>query len=350
LAKIVFSGIIKNDVASLLIFDMHNEYGRSSRNEEGAPSQSLKSFFGEKVKVFDVANNQDADDLITIPYKDIDPEDVALVSEILHFSEKSEETAILVRRQKGNNWLKFIFSLQGKSDEEIGKISESIGVNAAALSALIRHTTRLSELDFLTQSDEESSISRILKYLRSGTSVVVQFSGKHKNNPLVYFLVANIITRRIHSEFEKMTDDERKNIRAMIVIEEAHKFLSTSLKERNIFGIIAREMRKFNVTIFVIDQRPSEIDPEVLSQVGTRFVLQLMEEGDVDAVFQGVGGGSRLKRILRSLQPREALLFGFAVQMPVAMKVRVFGKEFIDEITRDKRRKIDPNDALYGGG
>ncbi|MGC8722213.1 MAG: ATP-binding protein [Caldisericaceae bacterium] len=350
LAKIVFSGIIKNDVASLLIFDMHNEYGRSSRNEEGAPSQSLKSFFGEKVKVFDVANNQDADDLITIPYKDIDPEDVALVSEILHFSEKSEETAILVRRHKGNDWLEFIFSLQGKSDEEIGKISESIGVNTAALSALIRHTTRLSELDFLTQSDEESSISRILKYLKSGTSVVVQFSGKHKNNPLVYFLVANIITRRIHSEFEKMTDDERKNIRAMIVIEEAHKFLSTSLKERNIFGIIAREMRKFNVTIFVIDQRPSEIDPEVLSQVGTRFVLQLMDEGDVDAVFQGVGGGSRLKRILRSLQPREALLFGFAVQMPVAMKVRVFGKEFIDEITRDKRRKIDPNDALYGGG
>jgi DNA helicase HerA-like ATPase len=274
---------------------------------------------------------------------------VALIAEILHFSEKSEETALLVRRHKGKDWLKFIFSLQGKGDDEIGGISESLGVNAAALSALIRHTTRLSELDFLTETDEESSISHILKYLKSGVSVVVQFSGKHNNNPLVYFLVANVISRRIHTEFEKMTDDERKNIRTMIVVEEAHKFLSTNLKERNIFGIIAREMRKFNVTLFVIDQRPSEIDPEVLSQVGTRFVLQLMDEGDVDSVFQGVGGGARLKRILRSLEPRESLLFGFAVPMPVAMKVREFGKGFFDEVTHISTKEIDANDLLYGG-
>lgn len=349
LAKIVFSGIIKNDVSSLLVFDMHNEYGRSSKNEQGHIDPSLKTFFPGKVRVFDVSNNKDADDLITIPYKDIDPEDIALIAEILHFSEKSEETALLVRRHKGKDWLKFIFSLQGKGDDEIGEISESLGVNAAALSALIRHTTRLSELDFLTETDEESSISHILKYLKSGVSVVVQFSGKHNNNPLVYFLVANVISRRIHTEFEKMTDDERKNIRTMIVIEEAHKFLSTNLKERNIFGIIAREMRKFNVTLLIIDQRPSEIDPEVLSQVGTRFVLQLMDESDVDSVFQGVGGGARLKRILRSLEPRESLLFGFAVPMPVAMKVREFGNDFFKELTQISFKKIDANDLLYGG-
>jgi DNA helicase HerA-like ATPase len=347
LAKIVFSGIIKKDVASLLIFDMHNEYGRFSKNEKGHTDPSLKTFFPNKVKVFDVSNNPDADDIITIPYKDIDPEDIALISEILNYSEKSEETALLVRRRKGKDWLKFLFSLQGKSEEELGDIAESLGVNTTALYALIRHTIRLSELDFLADTDEESSINHILKYLKSGVSVVVQFSGKYNNNPLAYFLVADVISRRIHSEYEKMNDEEKKNVRTMIVIEEAHKFLSTNLKERNIFGLIAREMRKFNVTLFIIDQRPSEIDPEVLSQVGTRFVLQLMDEGDMDAVFQGFGGGSRLKKILRSLQPRESLLFGFAIQMPVAMRVREFGEDFFNKMQLNSTEN-DPNKDLYG--
>ncbi len=347
LAKIVFSGLIRNEIASLLIFDMHNEYGRSSKNEEGRVEPSLKTFFPKNVKVFDVAHNPDADSIITIPYVDVDPEDIALTSEILHYSEKSEETALLVRRRKGKEWLKFLFSLQGKTDEELAEISESLGVNSASLSALIRHTTRLSELDFLQDTMEESSINQILNYLKSGISVVVQFSGKYKNSALVYFLVANIISRRIHGKHESMSDSELKRLRTVIVIEEAHKFLSTNLKERNIFGIIAREMRKFNVTLFIIDQRPSEIDPEVLSQVGTRFVLQMMDESDIDSVFQGVGGGSRLKKILRSLQARESLLFGFSVPMPVAMRVREFGEDFFKEMQLNSPHG-DPNKDLYG--
>ena len=49
----------------------------------------------------------------------------------------------------------------------------------------------------------------------------------------------------------------------MITIEEAHKFLSPGLAEQTIFGTIAREMRKYSVTLLVIDQRPSGIDPEI---------------------------------------------------------------------------------------
>jgi len=61
----------------------------------------------------------------------------------------------------------------------------------------------------------------------------------------------------------------------LIAIEEAHKFLSKQYQANNVFGKIAREMRKFNVTLFIIDQRPSEIDTEVLSQIGTRLVMEL---------------------------------------------------------------------------
>ena len=348
LAKIIFSGMIKNNIASLLIFDMHNEYGRFAKGE-GVITPALKTFFTNKVKVFDVSTkNKDADEYIRIPLKYIEPEDLSLISSALYYSEKSGETAFIVAKKKGRNWLKYLFSLQEKSEEEITEEAQVLGVNGASLSALSRHTTQLRRLTFLEDTEEESGIDAILSYLRNGVSVVVQFSEEYANSPLAYFLVSNVISRRIHKRYESLTEDEREKRRIIIVIEEAHKFLSTDLREGNIFGIIAREMRKFNVTLFIIDQRPSGIDPEVLSQVGTRFTLQLLDDSDIDAVFQGVGGGARLKKILRSIEPQQALLFGYAVPMPVAMRVRSFDEEFFREISESKEDPSEGIKDLYG--
>ncbi len=347
LARIIYSGIIKHNVASLLIFDMHNEYGRTAKSGENYVP-ALKFLFPTKVKVFDVANNPDADSYINIPLKYIEPQDLSLVSSSLHYSEKSEETALLTYRQKGVNWLRYLFSLQRKSEKEIAEEAEKIGANSASLGALVRHLNRLSSLKFIQDINEENSIDQMLNYLKNGISVVVQFSGKYANDPLSYFLVANVISRRIHRKYEKLKEEEREKQRIVIVIEEAHKFLSTNLKDQNIFGTIAREMRKFNVTLSIIDQRPCEIDEEVLSQVGTRFVLQLMDEKDMDAVFQGVGGGKRLKKILRTLQSQETLLFGYSVPMPVAMRVREYEKDFFKEVQEQKEDPLKGINDIYG--
>ncbi len=340
LARIIFSGIVSKKISSLLIFDMHNEYGKFAKSEKGKLS-GLSALFPSKVKVFDVSEtNKDADDYITIPYKDITAGDIEMLSSILNFSEKSGETAHIIQRKKGTGWLGYVLSLEGTGEKELAQIAETLGVNASALSALIRHVSKIKSLGFVKDTDEESSIKKMLEYLKVGVSVVVQFSGKAASSRLAYFTVANVISRRIHEEFVDMSEEERKDKRVMIVIEEAHKLLSTESKEKNIFGVIAREMRKFNVTLFVIDQRPSEIDPEVLSQVGTRFVLQLMDEKDMNAVFQGVGGGSRLRKILRTLQPREALAFGYAVNMPIAIRIREYGEEFFKEVKEKKTKSF----------
>ena len=84
----------------------------------------------------------------------------------------------------------------------------------------------------------------------------------------VYLLIANIITRRIHTAYIAKTEkflgsqkkeDEPKKL--MITIEEAHKFLNPQAARQTIFGTIAREMRKYYVSLLVVDQRPSGIDP-----------------------------------------------------------------------------------------
>ncbi len=130
--------------------------------------------------------------------------------------------------------------------------------------------------------------------------MVLEF-GQHGNKLEAYMLVANYLTRRIHERYV-----ERKNRAAggtaaepkplVIVIEEAHKFLDPALARFTIFGSIAREMRKYNVTLLVVDQRPSAIDEEVMSQIGTRVTCLLDNEADVQRGALGRLGRGRAAR------------------------------------------------------
>ncbi len=91
------------------------------------------------------------------------------------------------------------------------------------------------------------------------------------------------LSRAVHEEWTRRMDaalfDSAKEPHPLVItIEEAHKFLSPELAKQSIFGTIAREMRKYNVTLLIVDQRPSGIDDEVLSQLGTRVTCLLSDE------------------------------------------------------------------------
>jgi uncharacterized protein len=128
----------------------------------------------------------------------------------------------------------------------------------------------------------------------------------------------------------------------MIVLEEAHKFLAPQVAKQTIFGIIAREMRKYAVTLLVVDQRPSGIDPEILSQIGTRVTALLNDEKDIDAVFTGVSGSQTLRTVLAQLDPKQqALVLGYAVPMPVVVRTRAFDADFYQAVQPPNRLSDD---------
>ena len=60
-------------------------------------------------------------------------------------------------------------------------------------------------------------------------------------------------------------------------------------------------MRKYNVTLLVVDQRPSGIDEEVMSQIGTRVTALLDNERDITAVLNGISGAGGLREVLARL-------------------------------------------------
>ena len=165
-------------------------------------------------------------------------------------------------------------------------------------------------------------------------------------------LATNMITRRIHARYVKKAEHflqtqkpEDKPRQLVITIEEAHRFLDSSIVNQTIFGTIAREMRKYFVTLLVVDQRPSGIDNEVMSQVGTRITCLLNDDKDIDAIFTGVSGGGGLRSVLAKLDSKQqALVLGHAVPMPVVVRTRAYDRQFYAEVApRDEQVEINTN-------
>ena len=116
-------------------------------------------------------------------------------------------------------------------------------------------------------------------------------------------------------------------------------------------------MRKYYVSLLVVDQRPSGIDDEVLSQIGTRITALLNDEKDIQAVLTGVSGTDGLRSVLASLDSKQqALVIGHAVPMPVVIKTREYGPQFyrdmgcLDDVPPAERRALveKKTNALYG--
>jgi DNA helicase HerA-like ATPase len=177
-----------------------------------------------------------------------------------------------------------------------------------------------------------------MESIEDGKSIVFEF-GRY-DDLKVYLLVANVITRRLRRIYEKKTNRYRqtqneadKPRQLIITIEEAHKFLTPSIAHETPFGKIAREMRKYFVSLLVVDQRPSAIDDEVLSQIGTKMVAKLNDDKDIGAALVGTSDASSLRSILASLdQKQQALLLGHAVPMPIVVKTRTYDQDFYDAL------------------
>ena len=339
LTRLVLAGTMANDAAVNLIFDAHNEYGWEAKKEGGSKVKGLKQLFGNKLAVFTLDPESSrrrkvpVDYEVYIPFKQIDAEDIGLLQSQLNLNNTALESIYQLQRQFGlDKWLTTFLRYDTADLEEL---AEEIGGHSGALQALRRKLEALNKLSFLRESAPYDAVEKIMAYLSKGIHVVIEFGN---TKTLGYMLVANILTRRIHNLYvtkmeEALANGDKEPTPLMITIEEAHRFLSSQLSKETIFGTIAREMRKYNVTLLVVDQRTSGIDSEVMSQIGTKITCQLQDEHDVDSLLMGVSKAHGLKNILASLDSKQqAMILGHAVPMPVVIKTRNYDEKFYAEI------------------
>jgi hypothetical protein len=339
ITRVLLAGLIKNEKAATLIFDMHSEYGFQARQEGSGPSfvKGLKTLFPSKVAIFSLDPDSTRrrgctpDVEVVLSYQDIRVEDVMPLQDELNLHPTALEAAYLIASKYKNNWLQVLLEQEGT----IKEFAESVGAHAESVGALYRKLKRLERFPFLQKTSGATSIiDRMLEYLDRGMHVVLEFG--NQTSMLCYLLVSNIISRRIHEAYVAKTEaflaTQKKDCQPrqlVIVIEEAHKFLNPTAAKQTIFGIIAREMRKYYVSLLVVDQRPSGIDEEIISQIGTKIVAQLSDEKDIQAILTGVSNPAGLRSILATLDSKkQALVLGHAVPMPVVVKTREYDEAF----------------------
>ncbi|MCA1991529.1 MAG: ATP-binding protein [Coleofasciculus sp. S288] len=343
LTRLLLSGIIRKQAAVNLIFDMHSEYGWEavSEGKQFSTVKGLRQLFPGQVQIYTLDPEstkrrgvRDTQELY-LSYDQIEVEDIMLVRQELNLSEASLENAIILRNEFGKTW---ITQLLNMTNEDIQMFCDEKRGNKASIMALQRKLLRLDELKYMRNTCPHNYVGQILQSLDAGKHVVIEFGSQ--SNMLSYMLATNVISRRIHGSYvqkaERFLQTKNPSDRPrqlVITIEEAHRFLDTATVRQTIFGIIAREMRKYFVTLLVVDQRPSGIDNEVMSQIGTRITALLNDDKDIDAIFTGVSGGQSLRSVLAKLDSKQqALILGHAVPMPVVVKTRPYDESFYREI------------------
>lgn len=112
----------------------------------------------------------------------------------------------------------------------------------------------------------------------------------------------------------------------LVVCEEAHRYVPSNRNTgfgptKRAISRIAKEGRKYGVFLGVVSQRPSELDPTILSQCNTLIAMRMANERDQGIVRSAISDtASGLMDFLPSLGGREAIAFGDAVALPMRLQ------------------------------
>ena len=369
LTRIILAGLIKHNRASVLVYDMHNEYGLDDTSSDTSQNvKGMRSLFGKSgIQIVGLGGGADIrgvspDFNLVLSCSDIMPEDIEMLSGELNLRDTTAATLdALVQKFGRENWFKAFKEMEHDgiisdgdklvpSPDSVTFWANENGVHPMAAKGLHSKLKRLFNMKYIVDNPPSDSIKAIIEALKAGRHIVLSF-GKYETD-LDYLLISNLLTRRIREEWEKATNIFRNGSgpeprQLVIAIEEAHKLLNRELASQTTFSTIAREMRKYYVTLLVIDQRPSQIYDEVMSQLGTRVCGWLGDDDDIHAVLSGLAGRDALRGMLARLQPKEeVLLLGWGVPMPILVQSRRYDDAFYAEIQSKGKKGLDQQRAI----
>ncbi len=370
LTRIILAGLIHYNAASVLVFDMHNEYGfDDTASDTGQRVVGLKTKFAGKVRVVELGQGaqirgRTPDYNLEIAMHDIQPADIELLTRELNLRETTPTTLEgLVSSFGPKAWFKQFKAMRsgatvttddGKpvpAPESVAAWALEAGINVMAAEGLYSKLGRVFRLPYIVEEPAADTVMEIVKSLEAGQHVVLSF-GQHESD-LDYLLVTNLLTRRIRQVWEEHTNNFRSTGKneprpLVIVVEEAHKLMNREMASQTTFSTIARELRKYYVTLLIVDQRPSQIYDEVMSQLGTRVSGWLGDTEDIRAVLSGLAGREALRGMLARLQPKEeVLLLGWGVPMPLPVRSRRYDETFWEDLVGKKPDQRSEDDILH---
>ncbi len=182
---------------------------------------------------------------------------------------------------------------------------------------------------FLFEDKPQSYLTEFLNCVMGGDKPVknIDLSGIPHD---IAILIIGAITKLIYN-IQIMQKDARP---ITIVCDEAHVYIPTDFQltaaQRRmveIFENIAKEGRKFGITLFVASQRPSELNKTIMAQCANYIIMKLNNEND-KSMMKGMmpSGSADVIETTTMFSPGDCLVVGDAC--PIPLKIHVdFAKE-----------------------
>lgn len=193
---------------------------------------------------------------------------------------------------------------------------------------------------------------------------LLAFSDKHKRIKVIDFsevpadvlpVMLGIVGRLIYYLQFWMPDDKRHPV--ALVCDEAHIYLPRDKGDPNqqraveSFEKIAKEGRKYGVSVVVVSQRPSDVSATILSQCNNVMALRLANSNDISAVKNMMPESmTSFMEMLPVLDIGEALVVGDAILLPSRIRINEPAEKpltaTIDFWTKWGRKDVYPDWAL----
>ncbi len=207
---------------------------------------------------------------------------------------------------------------------------------------LTRIETKLSDkrLDFITSpkksdgteyktGDFPEILKQFIGYIDKSNVSIIDLSGIPFE---VLSITVSLVSRLIfdfafHYSKNKHAHNELNDIPFMIVCEEAHNYIpkvggSEYNAAKRSIERIAKEGRKYGLSLMVVSQRPSEVSETIFSQCNNFVVLRLTNFNDQNCVKRLLpDNNSSLVEGLPTLSAGEALIVGDATTIPAIIQM-----------------------------
>jgi DNA helicase HerA-like ATPase len=173
-------------------------------------------------------------------------------------------------------------------------------------------------------------VSRLLRVPVAGKPItIVDLSGVPSE---IVDIVVSLLSRLV---FDFAVWSEPVQILpVLLVCEEAHRYVPAGQNTgfeptKFVISRIAKEGRKYGVSLCLITQRPSELSPGILAQCNTLFALRMSNEQDQEFVRKALPEyGLGLMNALPSLDTQEAIVVGEGVTVPMRLRFDHLDEEY----------------------